>query len=210
VRIVFAASALNNSGTCTLAYSTEAIGVTQGAAAPAIDLNSVMQFPYFHAATINGSLEMRQIHLPLDPAELTLDDFSTTGAALYAGSGLDVVYLNVTGCPAGATMASVYVTTNLDYMPGPSALGLVKPQTSPIGPASIPCLSILVKLNPGIAQLPLESAKKLASFITSLESNQCSYVVDQVQTFLGNMTTGGKQGYSVKSNYNEADGWEAI
>jgi len=62
-----------------------------------------------------------------------------------------MLYLSGSGMPFGEQVGTMIVTVAADYAPGSSTLGLVKPQMAPIGPASIPCISMMIKLFPMIA-----------------------------------------------------------
>jgi hypothetical protein len=132
----------------------------------AISANEVLQFPFYHGAAVNGTKEMRQVHAPHDYSDLSLDSFGTLLTS--SPDGADWIYMSVAGVPAGVTYATVYITGSIDYMPGTSSIGLVKPRNTPDYPATIQCYASLVKRHPYILQLTLDEAKDLAAVIMEL------------------------------------------
>lgn len=182
-RFVPQLSATNNSGVVTMAYSTEPPNNSMGGAAPAVPSASMLQFPYVHIATINGTTEYRQIHVPHDVTDLSLDDFAVTNATLMQ-SGLDLLYFSAAGVPANVVFGKMYVTVAIDYMPGGSAIGLIKPGPTPNAPGSITLATCLIKEFPHITQLSLSEANDFGQFIASIDSNQFEYVYKEIKAYI--------------------------
>jgi hypothetical protein len=183
IRIVPNLAAINNSGVITLAYSTDQSNETMSTATTAIPINTVLNLPFVHIACLNGTKEYRQIHLPHSIEELGLDDFASTYTQISVSGDLDYIYMNGTGLPVATDFCKAYFTQSIDYMPGDSVIGLVKPESTPDAPASIPCACTILKRMPHLAQLDLDAAKEFAEFLVSQNSDRYGDIVGAVLDF---------------------------
>lgn len=173
-------AAVNNSGILTLAYMSNTTDNLTSGANPAVPDNSLLNWPYLHIATANGTKEMRQIHVPHAVTDLSPQPFSSTVTGLTQYIEMDGLCLKGSGFPAGTRVGKLIVATQIDYAPGDSVIGLVKPVPTPDAPGSIACCATLVKRLPHITQLDLDDAMMLAEFVLSLPKPDYSYVVQQV------------------------------
>jgi hypothetical protein len=189
IRLVPNLAAVNNSGSITLAYFTESpLNNTAGVSAPAISSDLALQAPFLHIAAINGTSEMRQIHIPHDVAELELDDFDDVLTVLSSQGGLDNMYVLIQGAPVNTNVLKCYRTTAIDYMNGPGLSGLVKLGPSPDAPGSLPCVATLIKRLPHLTQLTLDEAISFSEKIVNLGTDRYSEVVQAILS----MSTGFK------------------
>jgi hypothetical protein len=181
IRIVPQLAAVNNSGSLTLAYFTESpINNTYGVSNPVLTQDQVLQAPFLHICAINGTKEIRQIHIPHDVLELGLDDFATLLASLASNGGLDQLYFNVSGGPVSSVVAKAYITNGIDYALGSTLAGLIKQGPSPDAPGSLPCVATLLKRFPHLAQLTLDEAIGFGEKILNIGSDRYSEVVSRI------------------------------
>jgi len=177
-RIVFNLSATNNSGSCMLAYTTNPPNVAQlGVQSPAITQAQALQFPWCHVAAINGTVELRQIHIPHNITDMELSEFGLTlTECLAQGDALDEIAINVIGGPINTVVARVYTTAQIDYSPGTNIITLNRTKPTPEGAGTLPAASALLKRMPHLAQLTLAEAREFASFILNAPSNYADLV----------------------------------
>jgi hypothetical protein len=179
IRVVPQLAAVNNSGEIVLAYSTD-VSNTTVLTNPVISQNEILQYPFLHIATVNGTKEWRQIHLPHDVTELALDDFSVTPTGMYANGGLDLCIIQGTGLPVSSVIGQIFFTQGIDFMPGASGIGVLKPKATPDAQGSIPCAASLIKRIPHLTQLSAEEAADLADQIVNIDSNDFGTVIETI------------------------------
>jgi hypothetical protein len=179
-RFVPDVSTLNNNGVASIYYATDSTNDSLYTNNPAIPQASCYNFPFQHVAPMSGLKELRQLHTPHDQSDLSLDDFGITSSQMdnNGDGGLDCIILTIEGGPAGVLVGKLLVTVGLDYMPGDTAIGLVKPIPSPNAPGSVPCAATLLKLMPHLAQLTSDES---VEFATSIVNSGCTQFPDLVK-----------------------------
>lgn len=184
MRIVPQLSAINNQGSIMLSYTTNA---SEPIGLPAVPQATALQYPFVHIAAINGTKELRQLHVPHSIQDTHFDEVLQTLAQLNtAGSVQDLYVVNCIGGPANTNVARVYITVNFDWIPSESQMLLNKPSPTPDAPGTLSCLSSLVKRYPHLTQLSEEEAD---SVVESLGSRQESGIMD----VLASISTSGQR-----------------
>jgi hypothetical protein len=170
-------SATNNSGSALLAYTPNTTETQLGSTIPAIPQQTLLQYPWLHIAGINGTSEMRQLHIPHSVNDTTLDPAASVLASL---PGLDIMNFQVIGCPVNTIVGRIYIASVIDWVPSDSGVIINKPKPTPEGPATLAAFAALIKRYPHVAQLTLDEAKELAERVISCPSDSYSTVLSQV------------------------------
>lgn len=175
MRVVPQLAAINNQGSIMLAYTTNA---SEPVGLPQVPQTTALQYPFVHIAAINGTKELRQLHVPHSIQDTHFDDALQNLTQLSAaGSVQDLYVLNCIGGPANTNVARVYVTVNFDWIPSEAQMLLNKPSPTPDAPGTLSCLSSLVKRFPHLTQLSEEEAD---SVVESLGGRQESGIIDVI------------------------------
>lgn len=171
-RIVTNLSALNNSGTITMAYlfetPTDAIWdpTTTGIANFGIGDTTLQNLPIQYTANLVGTKEFNMCR---SCADWTIfDEFSVLATAQTMNS--DIIMIRVSGVPANTNYATLYLTGSTDATPSQSGMVVNKPKPIPPAPATIEFIGMLNHIVPNWSFQPLETRLKLANHLQLCES----------------------------------------
>lgn len=160
-------SAVNNSGVVSVFYNNVASNNTIGTTNPVYAYTPLLQYQSVHIAAINGTKELRQIHIPHAAADLTLDPSASTLGNLGT-DGFEHYCIIGSGLPINVTYGKLYITVTIDFIPGDNLMGIVETKFPPDAPGSLACITSIFKKFPHCANMDFDEAQKVAESIMSM------------------------------------------
>jgi len=178
-RFIPSVSSLNNAGKVQMIYNCTSTNTTIGGASPAIPPMTLLQSQYVHIAPMKTP-EFRQIGILMDQLDNSVDPFATPMTS-FNNNGFKYMVLVITGALANTQVGDLYATANIDYTPGDSLAGIVKPQPTPDAPATLMCFGSIIKQFPQLSNIGEDESKNLAQHILSCPSPSYPVLMSHLQ-----------------------------
>lgn len=172
-------SSLNNAGKVSVYYNTQSSNLAIGTTNPVIPVLTLLQSPFIHIAPLK-SPEFRQIGVINDVIDTSLDPFANILTS-FGNNGYKFTVITVTGALANTQIGDVYVQANIDYTPGDSLAGIVKPLPTPDAPATLMCFASIIKQFPQICNLGVDDSKDIASYVRECPESSYPVLISHLQ-----------------------------
>lgn len=179
-RFVPSVSSLNNAGKVSFFYNTQSTNLTIGSNNPTIPGTTLLQSPILHIAPLK-SPEFRQISIMNDVVDTVLDPFQNILTS-FGNNGYKFAVLTVTGALVNTQIGDLYCQANIDYTPGDSLTGIVKPLPTPDAPGTLMCFASMIKQFPQVTNLNCDEAKTVAQYIRECPQPTYSAMMSHIQS----------------------------